>query len=111
MRNWLEFDTAPYDEECVQVESGSVDYIIPMKQQGRKFIELLNKRFGTPPNEAYFGLKANDHDFGVYYSVCIFFNDEDEEETKFAYFVENNVPATWDDSEFKDYRIPKEATL
>ena len=111
MRNWLEFDTCPIDEECVSVERNSIDYIIPMKLQGRKFIQQLNKIFGDPPGDAYFGLKANDHDFGMYYSVCIFFNDEDEEESEFAYFVERNLPRTWEDVDFKDYKQSKTATL
>lgn len=109
MREYLEFDTCPIDEEIVSVERGSIDYIIPMKQQGRKYIALLNKVFGDPPGDAYFGMKANDHDFGTYYSVCIFFNNEDEEESEFAYFVEGNLPRTWDDEEFKDFRAPKKA--
>ena len=111
MRNWLEFDTCPIDEECVSVVCDSIDYIIPMKLQGRKFIQQLNKIFGDPPGDAYFGLKMNDHDFGTYFSVCIFFNDENEEESEFAYFVEVNLPRTWDDEEFKDFREPKKAVL
>ena len=111
MRDYLEFDTCPVDEEIVSVEPNSIDYIIPMKQQGRKFIALLNKVFGEPPGDAYFGLKANDHDFGTYYSVCIFFDDESEDECKYAFFVESNLPRTGEDEEVKDFRAPKKAVL
>jgi len=37
-------------------------------------------------------------------SIC---SDDDEESTQFAFFVESNIPARWDDTEQIDWKAPK----
>jgi hypothetical protein len=94
-RETLEIGSTPYDEDCAQV--GSDDYAKRGKAECNRFIALLTKKFGNPPGEAYFYVKSNPHDFGTYYEVAIKFNPNDEAECDFAYRVEGNTPATWDD--------------
>jgi len=96
MKDYLELGTVPCDEDCVQV-TNDVPYEKEMKEQCQRYIELLRKKFPTMPESCAFVIKRNPHDFGCYYEVAIKFNDEIEESTDFAFFVESNLPLTWDD--------------
>jgi hypothetical protein len=95
MRESLELGPTPCDEECAQV--GKDDYFTKARPECRRYIELLNKKFGKPPGEAYFYVKSNPHDFGSYLEVAIKFDPNNRDEAAFAYHVESNLPATWTD--------------
>jgi hypothetical protein len=95
MRESLELGPTPCDEACVQV--GTDDYFAKARPECRRYIDLLTKKFGKPPGEAYFYVKSNPHDFGSYLEVAIKFNINSREEMAFAYHVENNLPAKWSD--------------
>ncbi|MEF3304270.1 hypothetical protein PV407_13940 [Paenibacillus sp. GYB003] len=94
-KEYLELGPAPYEEDCVQVRV-NVDYKPAMKEECERFIELLKKINGVPPEGAYFTIKWNSHDFGPYADVRIVFDDENEAHVEYAYKVENNIPAHWD---------------
>jgi hypothetical protein len=54
--------------------------------------------------------KSNAHDFGTYYSLCIYFNDDNETESEFVYNIEEKFPENWDEESLKElsekgYRI------
>jgi hypothetical protein len=57
---------------------------------------LLTKTFGEPPAGSNFAIKSNPHDFGSYYEVVVYYNDDNEEAAEFAYMVERNLPETWE---------------
>ena len=91
MRDYITIGSSPSGEDCVSV-SDKTDYIIPMREECKRFKELLQKKF---PN-AKLGIKGFDHDFGRYYEVVAYFDDEDEESMNTAYEVEANCPEYWE---------------
>jgi hypothetical protein len=95
MRECLELGPTPCDEECAQV--GTDDYFAKARPECHRYIQLLKKKFGNPPGEAYFYVKSNPHDFGSYLEVAIKFNTNSREEMAYAYHVESNLPAKWTD--------------
>lgn len=97
MRDYLSLGSTPVEENCAQV--GSPDYYEKVREEGKRYIELLKKKFGEPPAGAFFKLKGFPHDFGTYHEVCIIFDDEDEAQADFAFHVENNLPSTWEDDQ------------
>ena len=103
MREWLTLGPVPYEEDCVQVNS-SEDYLPAMVKEVRKFVEFLNNRFLNIPENAYFGVKSENHDFGPYKEAAIYWDTDDEESEKFAYFVESHIPATWNDTNQIDWK-------
>ena len=108
MREWLTLGPVPYEEDCVQVSS-SEDYLPEMVKEVRKFVEFLNNRFLNIPENAHFGVKSENHDFGPYKEAAIYWDTEDSESEQFAYFVESNIPATWADTkqiDWKAQRVP-----
>ena len=80
--------------------SREVPYIIPMKQECKRYEELLKKKFPIPENligEVYFKIKRFPHDFGEYFEVCIVYNEDNEPAIEFAFTVDNNLPLTWEE--------------
>ena len=98
MRDNISIGSAPYGEECVQVNS-SGDYHEAMRVECRRFLEVIRKKLGPEPEGAHLGIKGNPHDFGTYYEVVCYFDPEDEEATKYAYRCESDAPSTWDDDQ------------
>ena len=96
MRDYVSIGSSPYEEECVQV-SNTGDYIGPMKAECQRFMELIRKKLGLEPEGARLALKGSPHDFGTYYEVVCYYEDTNEEATKYAYRCESEAPAKWDD--------------
>ena len=111
MRDYLEFDTAPTEESCVQVKRDDDSYYDEMRAEAVRLVKLLEKKFVNMPDDCYFGIKRQDLDFGTYLMVCVFYDSDDEEQVKFMNFVERHFPRTWDDDEERDFRKPKTAIL
>ena len=103
MREWLTLGPAPYEEDCVQVNSNG-EYLPAMSQEVRKFVQFLDERFLNIPENAYFGVKRESHDFGTYMEAAIFWDTEDPESEQFAFFVESHIPATWNDDSKLDWK-------
>ena len=110
MRDYVYLGSAPWDEDCVQVDP-KVDYLPALKAECLRFLELLEKKFTSKPEGCSFIVKSQGHEFGEYCEVCVRFNDEDEDEIDFAYFVENNIPGKWDDETELDHRKTRESVL
>ena len=106
MREWLTLGPVPYEEDCVQVNSNE-DYLPAMVKEVRKFVQLLDNRFLNIPENAYFGVKSENHDFGPYKEAAIYYDTDDTESEQFAFFVETNLPATWSDESKIDWKAPK----
>jgi hypothetical protein len=92
---YIELETTPSDETCVQVKSGT-DYMPAMRAEALRTMALLDGRF--PDIEGYFALRSCPHDFGDYLEIRYYFEDS-EEGWLDANFVESNWPRTWDDTE------------
>ena len=102
MREWLTLGPVPYEEDCVQVNSDG-EYLTAMSKEVRKFVQLLDNRFLNIPENAYFGVKRESHDFGTYMEAAVFWDTECEDSEKFSYFVESNLPANWTDDSKLDW--------
>jgi len=95
MRNYLELGTAPTDEKCVQV-TNKQEYLQPMREECKRYINLLKKLFPNKPEGCEYKIKSFPHDFGNYLEVVIYYNPEIEEEIEYAFNVENNLPNKWE---------------
>lgn len=94
MREVIEIDGTPYEEDCAQV--GNDDYKVRAMKECRAFTKQLVRTFGNPPEGVRIIMKTNPHDFGTYYSMAITFDEENEVGSEWAYNVDNNIPANWD---------------
>ena len=95
MRDYIEIGSSPVEEPCVQVNKEG-NYHKAMREECLRFIELLRRTFGPEPEGARLSVKSNPHDFGTYYEVVCYFEDNDEEARKYAFRCEAETPARWD---------------
>lgn len=103
-RDWLELGPTPCGEDCAQV--GSEEYHLRTLVECKAYIAQLTAEFGETPEHTEFGIKSFSHDFGRYHEVVVYFDDEDETSTDFAYNVESNLPEYWTD-EFRPKDLDK----
>jgi len=95
----LELGSAPSEEDCVQVSSKE-DYAEPMRIEVQRYVEMLKKRFPEHEEKGIvFRNKWFPHDFGGYREAVAVFNGDDEEAGEYAYWMEENLPAKWSDSD------------
>jgi len=103
MFEYIELGGTPYDEDCVQV-SKTENYIPEMKEECLKYKNMLIEIF--PQALKYhcnFGVKSFSHEFGCYYEVAIRYNDANDESSSFAWWVQDNLPAKWDDMAIRNF--------
>ena len=98
MRDYLPLGPAPAEEECAQV--GSEDYRDKARRECERFVKGLELKFPPVPR-ARLGVKSFFHVFGTCFEVVVWFDDEDEEATQYAYDLEGNAPNTWAELEGK----------
>jgi len=102
-RDFFSLACTPHDEECTQAGGEVSDMLI----ECRALINQLIRVNGEPPPGAEFILVKNDHEFGTYYEVGIFFDmlteeemeESDKDETpsqEYAQKCEMGIPSTWD---------------
>ena len=91
----LDLGSAPSDAHCAQL---GVDeqYEARARRECRALIHQLHRICGDPPPGAHFRITANPHDFGVYYSVTIHFDPNDEDAVVYAYRCDEHSPSEWD---------------
>jgi hypothetical protein len=94
---YFELGPTPCDEPCAQV--GEEGYEIKARAECKRFITLLIKKFGHPPDGSSYVVKSNSHDFGTYYEVAIKYNTNSSNKNMMDYMfkVEDNLPYSWDD--------------
>ena len=100
MKLQIGLGSSPIDEECAQL--GSENYESAARDECNRFIALLKKKYEEAHNEKLpagtnLCIKSNSHDFGVYYEVVALAEVTDIEATEAAYWLDANVPATWQD--------------
>lgn len=99
---YLNIGPVPCEEDCVQVSNG--DYREAMKREVSRYCTMLQNRFPNPPAETEIVVKWFSHDFGSYAEAVVVYDPDCEESTKYAFFVENHTPMTWDDLTIIDWR-------
>lgn len=99
MRDYLYLGPTPAEEDCEQLG--------PNYDPGKArlecgaYIAQLVRQFGEPPEGAWFKIKGESHDFGRYYEATISFDDTIPATVEYAFHVEANSPARWDDASKK----------
>ncbi len=94
-RDYIEFDTAPINEGCVQV-SKTEDYMPKMRAEANKMLSLLQNRFPDVPGD--FAIKTAHHDFGSYLEIRYYY-EQDKEGYDSMNLVERFFPQWWSDTE------------
>lgn len=92
MRDSIDFDTVPLNEECTPAGRDPA----AERREAKALIGQLRRQFGDEPAGARLKIKSNPHDFACYLSVECVFNDECEEAAEYAYRIEGEFPANWD---------------
>ena len=96
MRDYYEIGATPIDEPCASV--GEPDYSRRARMECRA---LINQLYRQLPEDASgcieLRIKAHGHDFGTYYEVVAYFDDEDEHAESLAMQAGDELPYTWDD--------------
>lgn len=95
MRDYITVGSTPSDEPCVQVTPGG-GYASAMREECQRFIGLIRETVGPEPPGASLRIRWEDHDFGRYAEVAVYYDDTDEVATTYAYRVEAEAPTHWD---------------
>lgn len=105
--DWIDLDTSPVDEEGAQV--GEPDALRKMKDEARRTEALLRQKLGEPPAGVSFGTYRNEHDFGPYYSLRVYYDTTRADAVGYALACEGEFPETWDDNSSVDWHryLPK----
>jgi hypothetical protein len=100
--DYLYLGPTPFEEDAIQL-SPTCD-TVEMRKQVRDYVAMLEKRFPNAPDEAYISIKSEYHEYGTYYEAIVKYNKKDEDAVKFAFCVESNLPARWNDKEKIDWK-------
>lgn len=99
MRDYLEFDLTPVEEDCIQ--TGSDDYLKWQTVEYQALKNQLLRMFGEC-RCATIKRKLQSHDFGTYYYMAIAYYTFDEVATDYVYNIEANFPLRWDKEALKE---------
>lgn len=103
MKDYIEIGASPSDEDCAQV--GQNNFFEQASRECGAFIKQLIRVFGTPPHGCYLHMMGFPHDFGTYYEVVCDFDTEVEGSIEYAFKLESETPARWDEEAVKDLRV------
>lgn len=98
MWEYIELGPTPCDESCEQL--GPNYNAGKARAESRAYANQLRRMFEDklPENVVGgFSVKSFPHDFGSYLEVVVKFDANCELSAKWAYEVDENVPANWDD--------------
>lgn len=99
---WFDFDTVPYEEQCAQV--GEPNALQKMKEEVKRTKALLIQKLGEPPIGILLRSHRNEHDFGLYYSLRVYYNPNLPDAVAYAIACEAEFPETWEDTAPVDWR-------
>ena len=91
--DYITLGSTPPNEDCAQV--GSDNYRERAMKECRAYKNQI-ERLLPPPDGAYLSIKSFPHDFGTYHELVVWCNEEDEEASNYAYKLEGEGPANWD---------------
>lgn len=102
--SYVTLGSAPANEKCAQL--GTLGYGDRVRLECEAFIAQLKRVLSAagkePPKGFRLAMKGNAHDFGTYYEVAAFFNDDGFVEgeggpgEELAYWLDHNLPEEWD---------------
>ncbi len=95
MQDYLNIGSSPPGEDCVAL--GEPDYERRAKEECRRYIQKLREFLGPEPEGARLAIKGFNHDFGRYYEVVCWFEEDNEPATEYAFACESEGPETWDE--------------
>ena len=93
MRDYINIGSSPCEEDCVQV--GAENYAQLARVECQRFIEAIRQTIGPEPDGACLRVKSFPHDFGSYMEVVCYYEEDNEEATKYAFKCESESPSTW----------------
>ncbi len=97
MRDYITISSTPLAEPCAQV--GQDDYPersrIETKVFAQQCLRVLEEEFDEVA--CLISIKSFPHDFGTYREVVAYFDEEDDNSIKQAYWLESHTPEEWDD--------------
>ena len=93
MKDYLNIGSSPPEEDCCMV--GSCNYAYNAKKECLRYIDCLRKFVGVEPFGAELKVKSFPHDFGTYYEVVCYFDDDIPESLEYALKCEGEGPMTW----------------
>lgn len=92
MRDYIDIGPNPADETlCYDVQSSAKE----QQSECRAFITAIRRKLGEEVGSARLAIKGNPHDFGTYYEVVCYYDDNDEEGMNYAFKCESDAPSTW----------------
>lgn len=94
MRDYMNIASAPASEDCAQV--GTDDYSMRAQRECQALINQLRRELGDEPDYTNLKIKSFPHDFGTYYEVVCYYDDEDEDSRDYAFRCEGELPDKWD---------------
>ncbi len=97
--------SAPSDEDVAQVGATEYDYSSQARKECKAFIGQLRRMFGLEPEGATLVVKGNPHDFGTYYTVDVKNDIRNEAAVAYAFKLEAEGPAEWDDEARKELKL------
>ena len=95
MREAIEFETTPSNEDCAAV--GRENYTKYSCLEARALEDQIVRQFAPVPPGVRIRLKANPHDFGTYFTLVLSYEEEDIDAREFCEKVEDKFPDRWDD--------------
>ena len=102
MRSYLELGSTPAEEACASV--GAEGYGTDSRAECRRYRDLLATACPIPEGiDAEYRVKGFSHDFGEYREVVVSYPDNDDQAEAFAFWVEDQLPATWSDDRVRTY--------
>lgn len=106
MKEYMEIGVTPFDEGCAQV--GDSNYKKIAEAEMDAYINQLNRVFVDIESKGIvFRKKWFHHDFGTYGEVCIVWDTDNEIADQYAYFIDSNLPANWDDEAKEELKMEK----
>ena len=103
----MELGSAPYDVHPAQV--GQDGYSDKARKECLAFknqlLRILQKKTENLPENFSLLVKGFSHDFGTYYEVVCKFKVDNDESWNLYDFLDENIPANWDEEAMKELNI------
>jgi len=107
--DYINIGSSPCDEHCVQV--GAADYHDKARAECIAFKHQIIRACGEPPEGARLAVKSFPHDFGSYLEVVVYFEEDNRKAIDYAFNLESNSPANWDDEAKVELLKPRQCSL
>jgi hypothetical protein len=89
-RDYLSIGPTPAEEPCEQVPYSNPT---AARNECANYIRHLQRHYNVSPADStiQYRVKSNPHDFGAYYEVAIYFDDDDDDAVDLAYEQEDGL--------------------